>query len=173
MRALLFAVTGVAFFAFWAIERPTYEMTASMTSWPTVLWFSSTLVLLAVAVFAFGWMVGGRWVVRLASIAAVGLAVSSVSNVLEDGFRIEAAFFGFVLGMLTQQVALAALTLVIARTASGRDRLLAVVPAGTVAGILLFVVAGGPLMLATWLIAAGAAVASARRADRRVSAPQG
>jgi hypothetical protein len=75
--------------------------------------------------------------------------------------------------MLTQQVALAALTLVIARTASGRDRLLAVVPAGTVAGILLFVVAGGPLMLATWLIAAGAAVASARRADRRVSAPQG
>ena len=49
-------------------------------------------------------------------------------------------------------------TIVIARTALGRYRLLAGIPAGTVAGILLFVVAGGPVMLVTWLGAAAVAV---------------
>ena len=157
-RSLLFALTGVAFFMFWAIARPSFEMTASMTEWPQVLWFSATLLSLALALPVFGRMVGGRSVVRLASIAGAGVGLSSIANIFEDGFGIDAFFFAFILGTLILNVALLALTIVIARALRGRDRLLAIIPAGTVAGILLFVVAGGPLMLLTWLGAATVAV---------------
>jgi hypothetical protein len=157
-RSLLFALTGVAFFVFWAIARPSFEMTASMTEWPQVLWFSATLLSLAVALPVFGRMVGGRSPVRLASIAGAGIGLSSIANIFEDGFGIDAFFFAFILGTLILEVALLALTIVIARTFRGRYRLLAVIPAGTVVGILLFVVAGGPVMLVTWLGAAAVAV---------------
>lgn len=157
-RSLLFALTGVAFFVYWAVARPSFEMTASMTEWPSVLWFSATLLSLAVALPVFGRMVGGPRVVRLASISGAGVGLSSVANIFEDGFRIDVFFFAFILGTLILDVALLALTIVIARTFRGRYRLLALIPAGTVAGILLFVVAGGPVMLITWLGAATAAV---------------
>jgi hypothetical protein len=157
-RSLLFALTGILLFVFWVVARPSFEMTASMTEWPNVLWFSATLLSLAVALPVFGRMVGGQMVIRLASIAGAGVGLSSVANIFEDGFQIEGFFFLFILGTLTLDVALLALTIVIARTALGRYRLLAGIPAGTVAGILLFVVAGGPVMLVTWLGAAAAAV---------------
>ena len=153
-RSLLFVLTGGAFFAFWAVSHPSFEATASMTEWPNVLWFSATLLFLAVALPVFGRMVGGPTVVRLASIAGLGIGWSSVANVFEDGFGIDGFFFAFVLGLLTMEVSLLALTIVIARTAAGQNRLLAFIPAGTLAGILLFVVAGGPIMLVTWLVAA-------------------
>lgn len=162
-RALLFAGTGIALFLFWAIAKPTFDATASMTEWPNVLWFSATLLTLAVALPVFGRMVGGRWVVRLASIAGAGVGLSSVANIFEDGFRVEAAFFAFILGTFTLNAALLALTIVMARAATGRDRLLAIVPGGTLVGILLFVVLGGPVLLVTWLAAAGAALVLARR----------
>ena len=166
-RSSLFALTGVLLFSYWVVARPSFEMTASMTEWPHVLWFSATLLSLAVALPVFGRMVGGRWVVRLASVAGVGVGMSSVANIFEDGFRIDAFFLVFILGTLILDVALLALTIVIARTFSGRSRLFAVIPAGTVAGVLLFVVAGGPIMLVTWLAAAAAAVLTSGRARMR------
>jgi len=157
-RSLLFALAGILLFVFWAVARPSSEMTASMTEWPNVLWFSATLLSLAVALPVFGRMVGGPQVVRLATIAGAGVGLSSIANIIEDGFQIEGAFFAFVAGTLIADVALLALTIVIARTFPGLYKLLAVIPAGTVAGILFFVVAGGPVMLITWLGAAAAAV---------------
>jgi len=157
-RFWLFTLTGLAFFVFWIVARPSSEMTASMTEWPNVLWFSATLLSLAVALPVFGRMVGGRSVVRLASIAGAGVGLSSVANIFEDGFRIDGFFAAFILGTLILDVGLLALTIVIARTAPDRYRLLAVIPAGTAAGILLFVAAGGPIMLITWLAAAAAAL---------------
>ena len=154
---MLFGLTGIAVFAFWALARPSFEMTTSMQEWPAVLWFSATLLVLAVAILVFGRMVGGRSLVRLANLAAGGVALSSAANILEDGFRIGAAFFAFILGTFTMDLALIALTVVMVRTLVGRQRLLALVPAGTVAGILLFVPAGGPTMLVTWLSATAAA----------------
>jgi hypothetical protein len=127
---------------------------------------SATLLSLAVALPVFSRMVNGRSVIRLASIAGAGVGMSSVANIFEDGFRIDAFFFAFILGTLILDVALLALTIVIARTFPGRSRLFAVIPAGTVAGILLFVVAGGPIMLVTWLAAAAAAVTSGWAAIR-------
>lgn len=170
-RSLLFALTGTLLFVFWVVARPSSEMTESMTEWPNVLWFSATLLSLAVALPVFGRMVGGPQVVRLAAIAGAGVGLSSVANVFEDGFQIEAAFFLFILGTLIVDVALLALTIVIARTAPNRYRLLAVIPAGTVAGILFFVVAGGPVMLITWLAAAAAAVKMPRPRTPMPAAP--
>ena len=163
MRAGLFAATGIALLAFWAISRPTNEMTAAMQEWPNVLWFSATLILLAVAVATFGRMVGGRAVTRASLLAAAGVTISSIANVFEDGLRIEVAFFGFVLGALLHEVGLLTLGVVIVRSSSGRRRLLALVPVGSCAGFLLFVVAGGPILLVTWLLAAAAALAPARK----------
>jgi hypothetical protein len=162
-RALLFALTGVAFFAFWAGAHPSFEMTASMKEWPQVLWFSATLFVLGIALLVFGRMVGGRSIVRLSSIAGVGIGLSGVANIFEDGFGIDAAFFGFVAGTLILNVSLIILVVVMARTMPGRSRLWAFIPLGTLTGILLFVVAGGPVMLVTWLGAAVAAVTVARR----------
>lgn len=123
-----------------------------------MLWFSATLLTLAVALAVFGRMVGGQRVVRGASIAAFGVGVASVANIFEDGFRIDGFFFAFILGVWTMHISLLALTIVIANSFDGRDRLLAVIPAGTVAGILFFVAAGGQIMLITWLGAATAAI---------------
>jgi hypothetical protein len=170
-RSLLFALTGVAFFVFWVGARPSGEMTASMQEWPNVLWFSATLMTLAVALTVFGRMVGGRYVARLALVGGAGVALSSVANVFEDGFRIDAAFFVFILGTLILDLALLALTIQVARTAPDRIRRLALIPAGTLAGILLFVGPGGPVMLLTWLGAAAAAVKMRRDRAPMPAAP--
>jgi hypothetical protein len=156
-RSLLFALTGIAFFVFWFVARPSNEMTASMQEWPHVLWFSATLMTLAVALPVFGRMVGGPTVARAATIAGAGVGVSSVANIFEDGFRIEAFFFVFILGVWILDLAALAVAILIARSAPGRYRLLALIPAGTLAGILLFTGPGGPIMLPTWLAAAGVA----------------
>jgi hypothetical protein len=168
---LLFATAGGALFAYWSIARPSFEMTASMKEWPTVLGFSATLLSLAVALPVFGRMVGGPQVVRWATIAGAGVGLSSVANVIEDGFRIEGAFFLFILGTWTVNIALLALTIELARSAPNRLRLLAVIPAGTVAGILFFVAVGGPVMLITWLTAAAAALMMAGRRAPVPAAP--
>lgn len=156
-RSALFALTGILWLVSW-VAGPSFQMTASMAKWLVVLLFSATLLSLAVALPVVGRMVGGPWVVRLATIAGAAASLCSVANIFEDGFQIDWFFLVFVLGLLILDVALPALTIVIARTAPDRYRLLAVIPAGTVAGILLFPVAGGPIMLITWLMAAVAAL---------------
>jgi hypothetical protein len=155
-RSLMFALTGMLWFGSW-VAPPSFEMSPSMTKWLVILWFSASLLSLAVALRVFGRMVGGPQVARLASIASASAGLCSVANIFEDGFQIEWFFFVFVLGLLILDVALLTLTIVIARTAPDRYRLLAVIPAGTLAGILLFPVAGGPIMLITWLAAAAGA----------------
>ena len=73
----------------------------------------------------------------------------------------EWAFFGFVLG--TAIILLGLLALTIAVVAREGQRPLALVPAGTMAGLLFFVNAGGPVMLAIWLVAAATALVPMRR----------
>lgn len=58
---------------------------------------------------------------------------------------------------------LLALTAAMASVGNGYRRLFALVPAGTMGAIVLYVIAGGPLMLATWLAAAALALALAAR----------
>jgi hypothetical protein len=164
-RALLFALTGSVLFVMW-IAGPGAQDTDLMQQWPFVLWFSATLLVLALGILAFGRMVGGRPVVRWTSIASAGVGLSSVANILEDGLRIEGFFFVTILGLLIHHVAMLATAIVIARSAADRHRLLAVLPAAMVAGILFFPIGGAPadglvgglVLLITWLAAAAVAV---------------
>ncbi|MGH2967416.1 MAG: hypothetical protein ACRDMH_18810 [Solirubrobacterales bacterium] len=162
VRPALFALTGISFFAFWALARPAFEATATQQDWPIVLWFSATLLTLAVSLPAFGRLVGGRTVIRLALIAGLGIGLSSVANIIEDGLQLDWAFFGFILGTLIMHVCLLALTVVIAFTGQGMGRFLALIPAGTFLGVTFFVAAGGIILLVTWLVAAAASVARER-----------
>ena len=152
-RSLLFALTGILWLVSWVVP-PSFEMAPSMAKWLVVLLFSASLVSLAGALLVFGRMVGRPQVVRLATLAGALAGLCSGANIFEDGFQIEWFFFVFVLGLLILDVALLALTIVIARTAPDRYRLLAVIPAGTLAGILLGAAVTGPIMLLTWLTAA-------------------
>jgi len=167
VRALLFAGTSVAWFAFWFL-RGFDQTTTSMQEWPNVIAFSAMLLTLALALAAFGQVVGGRSVMRWATIAAGAAGAMSVVNIVEDGFRVEAAFYAFVLGLLILDVSLGGLALATARAEAGRRRLLAAIPAATLAAIL-FPPAGGPLMLGAWLAASVAAwrVGTARGAATR------
>lgn len=110
------------------VAHPTFEASASQSEWPTVLGFSATLAVLAVALPVFGRMAGGRWVARLALAAGAAVGTSSVANVIEDGLHMEWAFAIFVLGEAALLVSLMVLTVLIAATRRGADRLLALVP---------------------------------------------
>ena len=154
---MLFALVGVAFFTHWVVTDPSTDGPIA-TAWPRVLVFSGLLLALAVALPVYGRMIGGRWVLRLSLVAGAGAALGSVANIVEDGFGIGWVFFVFILGTAIINLALLGMTVVIARTRRGGDRLLALIPAGTVAAIIFNVLAGGIIMLVTWLIAAALAL---------------
>ena len=63
-------------------------------------------------------------------------------------------FLGYILSSVIIELGLLALTIVVAYTGRGRRRLLALVPAVTMAAMALYVAAGGVLLLAAWLGAA-------------------
>ena len=63
------------------------------------------------------------------------------------------------LSLLIIDLALLGLIVVIGLTGRGSHRLLALVPAGTLAAIIFYVWAGGVIMLVTWLAAAAVALA--------------
>lgn len=176
MRPVLFALTGAAVFAYWALGRPTFQASAAQSDWPTVLWFSASLGLLALSLAVFGRLGGRRWAARLSLVASVAFASASVANIFEDGLHLEWVFAAFVLGELVALISLMALTVVLAVTGRGIGRLLAVVPGGTALGLILFVVAGGIIMLATWVAAAAAAaqldVSSERTLERDGAPPR-
>jgi hypothetical protein len=156
----VFALVGAALFSFWLVAHPSFEASLAQNEWPYVLAFSATILSLAVGVPLFFRLVGDRLAFRTSLVVAAGSVLSSIANVIEDGLRLEWAFYGFVLGAAVVLLGLLTLTIVIAR---GREqRRFALVPAGTLAGILFYVIAGGPIMLATWLAAAALALAPIR-----------
>ncbi len=161
MRAALFAVTGTAFFAFWLIAKPSSEASPSQGEWPNVLAFSAIILTLAFAVPQFAQLAGGRTPFRASLVVAAGSVLSSIANVLEDGFKLEWAFFAFVLGTLIVHIGLLALAVALVMRENRRH--FALVPFGTSAAILFYVAAGGPIMLVTWLVAAALALAPTRK----------
>ena len=87
-------------------------------------------------------------------IPATGIVLSAVANILEDGLRLDWAFWPFVVGSGITLLGLLMLTGIMVFAGRGSQRVLAVVPAGTLAAIATFVEVGGPVMLATWVLAA-------------------
>ena len=134
-RAALFGLTGLLFFGSWLVTDPSFDVSPIQGEWPFVLAFSALILTLALAVPQFADMVGGRAAFRASRTVAVGAVLSSAANIL---------------------------ALAIVLVARDGQRHFALVPAGAIAGLLLYVVAGGPLKLVTWLLAAGLALAPAR-----------
>jgi hypothetical protein len=167
-RAVLFALTGLVFFTFWFVAKPSFETSPAQGEWPNVLAFSAMILTLAFAVPQFAQLVGGRIAIRASRAVAVGAVLSSAANIFEDGFKMEWAFFAFVAGLAIIELSLLVLAIVLVARAGQRH--FALVPAGTIAGIVFFVIAGGPLMLVTWLLAAGFALAPARNRPTEAAA---
>jgi len=128
-----------------------------------VLAFSGVILLLAIAIPLLAQLAGGRSCVRVSLVAAAGAGLSSIANIFEDGLRMSWVFVITAPGSAIQLFGLLLLAIVTALRARGGRRLLALFPAGTATGILLYVVAGGLIMLVTWLIAAVLALAMPTR----------
>lgn len=159
VRTVVFSVTGVAFFVYWVAVGPTNSASATQTQWPYILWFSATLLTLTLAVPLSGRMIGGgTWAVRFAAAAGATARMNSAVNIVEDGFGQDWAFLLFALGSAAMLLSLIALAAVLAVRGRGALRLLALIPFGTVAGIVLFVNAGGVILLVTWSAAAAIAM---------------
>ncbi len=162
LRTALFGVVAAGFFLVWLQSSEPME-------WPRVLRFSAALCALAFALPTYARFVGGRNVFRVSLVPAAGAALGSVSNILEDGLQLEWAFWLFILSLAIVDIGLFAFTVVVAFTGRGRRRLLAGVPAATLAGVLLFPVGGFVLMLAAWVAAAVLALGRPGRSDAHAS----
>jgi hypothetical protein len=153
-RSALFALVGVVFFAHWELADPSFEATASQSEWKFVVFFSAAILGLAISLPVFARLAGGRIALTVSFIAAGGAALASVWNVVEDGLDRQWAFFVTASGTGLLLVGLAGLAAAISFGRRGYFRLLALIPVGTIGAVLLYVHAGGPLMLVTWSIAA-------------------
>jgi len=158
-RAALFTVTGVILCvrSLETFTDPDYMDPRTAADWFAVLSFSAGLVGLAFALPLFAQLADGRAVFRMSLVPAAGFALAGVSNLLEDGLQLDVAFWFFVAGSLLSLVGLIAFTVVLAARGRGRRRLLALLPAATLVGQLLFSVGGGILIMAAWMVAAALA----------------
>jgi hypothetical protein len=140
------------------IADPGFDESDSQSEWTHVLGFGGALLILAVALLLYGRMVGGRRAFQVSAIVGASLALAAVSNVVEDGLGKEAFFLVTAVLTAVTGLGLLTLTLVIARVGHGGYRWLAVIPLLTATAIVMYVWAGGPIMLAAWLGAAGLAL---------------
>lgn len=163
LRAALFAVVAILVFIVW-LRSP-----EPMSEWPKVLSFSAALCGLAFALPTYARLVGGRALFRVSLVPAAGAALGSVSNIMEDGLQLEWAFWLFILSLVIIDFGLFAFTIGVAFIGRGRRRLLAAVPAATLAGVLLFPVGGFVLMVAAWVAAAALALGRPERSDAHAS----
>ena len=143
---------------------PNFTDPGGAWDWLAVVLLSAAAGSLALALPKFARLAGrSRVVLGVALIAATGAALSAVSNLIEDGGGIEwAGDWLFLPGVLLLFLGLSAFTLALGLSAGSMFRLLALVPAGTLVGILLLESGGGLLVLAAWLVAA-------RLAQRRLN----
>jgi hypothetical protein len=152
-RAAFFVVVGVAVFAHWLVTDPSHGETVAQTGWRHVIAFSGVVAAIGAGIVILGPIVGCE--TRRPFVGAAGGAgVVSVANILEDGFAMGWAFFATVIGTGVLLVGLLATAVTTALKALPGRRSFALVPLGTALAILFYVEAGGPIMLATWLVAA-------------------
>jgi hypothetical protein len=98
MGSAVFALFAVGFLGHWLVTNPGYEASPTQGEWPYVLAFSGVILALAIVVPLFAVQTGRVAELRAAFVASGGSALSSAANVIEDGFKVEQAFYMFVLG---------------------------------------------------------------------------
>lgn len=159
-RAALFVLVGAAVFAHWFVTSPTHDQDTMQTGWWYVLAFSGMIVLIGIGVVVFARLTTGK--ARRAPVtAAAGAAIAGGANILEDGLAMGWAFFATIVGTGVLLLGLLATAATTALALPGRRRM-ALVPLGTALAIVLYVEVGGPLMLATWSLAAAFALQASR-----------
>ena len=161
LRTAIFAFVGVVWLAYWLVARPTADVSASQGQWANVLLFSGLILAIGVAVLLLAPLDGRPIVASAARVAVSGAVLSAAANIVEDGLRVEAAFYAFVLGSLVMLCGLAGMTILLVR-----DRALVLAPAATLAALVFFVAAGGPLLFAGWV---GAAALTRSRGPRALT----
>lgn len=155
-RVVLFVGVGVV----WCVRslqsfaEPDYWDPVSVADWFAVLSFSAALFALAVALPLFARVIGGRAVFWVSFVPAAGAAVEGLGNLLEDALRLGAGEVLYVVGGLVFWVGLLAFALVVAVTAVGRRRLMALAVVVSGIGLVLYESGGGVLVLGAWLAAA-------------------
>ncbi len=154
-QAALFMSVGVLFFLRWRqVGSVDYQSPVTVSDWLAVAGFSVALLLLAAALPVYAGLTEDRATYRTSFVPAVGAAVASMANLVEDGWGWSGGFWPFVLGSLVYAAGLIALTFVMARNLRGAGRFRAAVPAGTLLGLVFFEAAGGLLLLLSWCAAA-------------------
>ena len=170
MAAFLFAL-GVGAWLHWSITDPSFDTTEAQSEWQHVLGFSALVLGLAVGAAALGRTLSQTTAVRrLAQILITTGVLSAVTNVVEDGFGVDAAFFAFALLIGIQLLALVGLAIALGLSVRGPRRLLAAAPLASAIGVLLYVNAGGPILLCTWC-GAGAYLLATRAPTVTLSTP--
>jgi len=163
MRSWIVIATGIGWagLAWQVLFDPSYVVPPRAGDWFSVLFFSLVLLLTAVALPMLARPSGSRAATRIAYVAAAAFALASVVNVIEDGFRVEEAFLGFVAALLVIDVSLAAMTIVLL------PRVAALVPAAMLATILILNPFGGGFLV---LLACLAEVTMPRLLGKRLIA---
>lgn len=151
---IFFGGVGAAFLAHWVLTDPTSDESAAQSEWLHVLAFSALLSLLGVAVLVAASLAPVRGARPAAFGASAGAGIVAAANVFEDGFGLSWVFYVTALGTSILLLALGAWGVAVGFSARGAERVVMLVPLGALIGVVFYVLAGGPIMLATWLLAA-------------------
>lgn len=129
VRAALFTAAGLLWAAIsvLALTDPGYTYPAYVGDWFKVGIFSASLFLFDLAFPVLAQVIGTRSIVRRSLVAAAGAVIAGVSNLLEDGLRLDWAFFGFILGTLVLEIGLIVFTIAVIRMRRGPTWLFAAV----------------------------------------------
>jgi hypothetical protein len=153
--ACLLCVVGLVAWLHWSITDPSFDQTEAQSEWVHVLGFSALVLALMGGAAALGRALSDAGAVRRISlILLIAGVLAAVTNVVEDGLGVEEAFIVFVVLTGVELLALAGLGLALSLVVRGPRRVLALVPLATVTGVILYVPAGGPILLGTWCAAA-------------------
>jgi hypothetical protein len=162
LRVAVYVLAAVTSLAYWLVARPTHDASDQMSQWPYVLLFSGMLATMAIGLLGFTTSISHRSARRAGYVATAALLGGSLVNVIEDGLDVDAMFLAFVATTLTTLVALLVMAGILVLNPDSEQRLLGLVPAGLIVGIMLFVEVGWLLMPATWGIAVALEVRSPR-----------
>ena len=152
-KLALFWIIGAVWFARSAqsFTHPAFTDPQSAWDWCAVVSYSVALPALAVGLVVLARLVGGRIPLIASLVAATGATIAAVGNVIEDGLGDAWAGDALYLpGSVLYLLGLIALTLAIATERKGLLRLLTLVPAATLVGLMLLERGGGVLVLAAW-----------------------
>jgi hypothetical protein len=161
---------GLAGWLHWSITDPSFDQTEAQSEWAYVLGFSALILFLVGGAAALGRALSAAPTVRRITTALLILGgLAAATNIVEDGLGVDEAFVVFALLTGAQLLALLALAIVLGLKLRGGQRILALVPLATVIGVIVYVDAGGPILLGTWCAAAAVLLVTRRstRAEQR------